>query len=181
MEKTNEAILPTGYLGMLMLMAAGYKLGKEESIINEYKHLVPKLKKYLNRTILPIDVAAELKNGKRKDLALSELPSNYPLYDVGKKTVDLYLKKIKSSETIFIKGLPGLCHTKAFTYGSEKILRAIASSRAFSVVGGGHTLTIIEKLKIPKKKFGYVSLSGGALLYYLSEGTLPGLEAIKHK
>lgn len=62
---------------------------------------------------------------------------------------------------------------------SLDILVYIANSKAFSVVGGGHTSDAINKLKINTKKFGYVSLSGGALDEYVAGKKLPGLEVLR--
>lgn len=178
-EKTHGPILPTGFLALLYLQAQGYRLGAEESRIKSLKKIIPFIKKYSYRFVQLSDVAVELKNGKRVDLPLSELPSDFYIYDVGKETLEAYKEKINRAEKVFFKGLPGLCHTPAFTLGTKVLLEEVAKSKAFSVIGGGHTLTLIEKLKIPQKKFGYVSLSGGALMYFLAHNTLPGLEAMK--
>lgn len=180
-EKTKGTILPTGFLGLLVLQAKGYKLGKEDIVLKPFRKLIPFIKKNLSRYVIPQDVAIELDNGARKDIPIEELPSQHYIYDVGIKTLNQYCEKIASAKTIFFKGLPGLCHTKAFTKGTERLLKETAASKAFSVVGGGHTLTLMEKLSLSKKNFGYVSLSGGALMQYLANGTLPGLRSFnKH-
>lgn len=177
-NKTKGKILATGYFGLLCLQASGYSLGKQQVLLEKFKDLVPKLKKILPRVIMPLDVAISKKN-KRFDIDLKDLPSDYLIYDVGKKTTSLYKDKVKSSKSIFVKGAPGLCNNVSFSYGTKTLLEAVANSKAFSVIGGGHTLTFIDKLKINKKKFGYVSLSGGALMYYLANRTLPGLKILE--
>jgi phosphoglycerate kinase len=173
---TRGKLLVTGYFGLLCLQAAGHKLGKQDEILKKFSTLLPQIKKILPRVILPVDVAVEVEK-KRIDLPLETLPSNYLVYDVGKLTLKLYEKEIKGAKTIFLKGLPGLCNTVEFSYGTKTILLGVANSRAFSVVGGGHTLTFIEKYHLAKK-FGSISLSGGALMYYLAHKTLPGIQAL---
>lgn len=178
-KKTKGLILPTGFLGLLVLQAHGYTLGKENVVLKPFKHLLHFIKQHKERFITPLDVAVQ--SGKQRiDISVRQLPSTHYIYDVGKQTIDRYKQHIKQARTIFFKGLPGLCHTTQFTLGTETLLKATAYSNAFSVIGGGHTLTLIDKLNISKKKFGYVSLSGGALMYYLAHGTLPGIEALRH-
>jgi phosphoglycerate kinase len=95
------------------------------------------------------------------------------------QTIESYAKQIVKAKAVFFKGLVGLCNKPEFSLGTEALLRALTLCKGFTVVSGGHTHTMIEKLKIPKSKFGYVSLSGGALIHYLAEGTLPGIEVLK--
>ena len=59
------------------------------------------------------------------------------------------------------------------------LLKAIAKNKGFSLLGGGHLNDALEKAKIKKTKFGYVSLSGGALLRYVAGEKLPGIEALR--
>ena len=66
-----------------------------------------------------------------------------------------------------------------FYEGTEKIIRAIAKTKAISIVGGGDTTEVISKLKL-ENKFTFVSTGGGATLEYLANGTLPGIKALFH-
>ena len=75
----------------------------------------------------------------------------------------------------------GICEEKEFSYGTKELLNEVIKSKAFSVVGGGHITTAMKKLKIPMKKFGYISLSGGALIAYICGEKLPGLEALEER
>jgi phosphoglycerate kinase len=62
--------------------------------------------------------------------------------------------------------------------GTLELAKIIAKAKAFSIVGGGDTLAAIRSLKLDDK-FGFVSLSGGAMLDFLASGTLPGIKALK--
>ena len=77
-----------------------------------------------------------------------------------------------------MKGPVGYYSDNKFFLGTFAILKEISDSQAFSILGGGQLSDAIEKSKIPKDKFGYISLSGGALLQYLAGKKLPGLEAL---
>ncbi|MBU0958967.1 MAG: phosphoglycerate kinase, partial [Nanoarchaeota archaeon] len=126
----------------------------------------------------PIDFAVKI-NGKRKELSLEEFPSTYGIYDVGQKTIKKYVGEIKKAKSIYMKGPAGDFSSKGFEKGTYSILKAIVKSKAFSLIGGGHLSDAIDKSGISKKKFGHISLSGGALLKYLAGEKLPGLEALK--
>ena len=79
------------------------------------------------------------------------------------------------ADTIFMKGPAGAFMEKGFDIGTKAILQAISEHKGYTVVGGGHSSDAIQKFKINKKKFGHISLSGGALLKYISGQRLCGL------
>jgi phosphoglycerate kinase len=178
-EAKSNPILASGLFAPFCLMVEGIDLGKQNIIMKDSLiELKKRTKKILHKITLPHDLAIQ-KNGKRIDLTIEEFPVNNEILDLGKETIALYEQKIKNAPAVLLKGLAGLCNTKEFSQGTERLLKATASSKGFTVISGGHTLTMIDKLKIPKSSFGYVSLSGGALIDYLAQGTLPGIEALK--
>lgn len=175
----NKHVLVSGYLSHLVLKARGYKLGKQEDSLKQYSSLIPKLKK-LEQVKTPIDIAF-LDNKKRKEISIYDLPIDSDILDIGEKTIELYKKEIQKAKYIFMKGPLGYTEDARFCKGTYAILHEIAKSKAFSVLGGGHLSTAVEKAKINKSKFNYISLSGGALLEYIAGKRLPGLEALKNK
>jgi len=98
--------------------------------------------------------------------------------DIGPQTVEIFKEKIFLAETIFFNGVLGMIEKKEFAEGTEKILKAIIKSRAFSVVGGGDLTKIINKLGLTEK-FGHLSTGGGAMLDFIADGRLIGMEALK--
>ena len=68
-------------------------------------------------------------------------------------------------------------YENGFIEGSKKIVDLIASSEAQSVVGGGDSVALIKKM-VMENKFGFLSTGGGAMLEYLAQGTLPGIDAL---
>ena len=163
----NKKVLTGGEFCLLVLMAKGYKLGKEDGLMKKSRFLISKIKKHDKSIRAPVDVAINIK-GKRKNLDLKELPQNHLILDIGDKTIELYKKEIKKAKVIFFKGSMGMFEQKGFEKGTKEILKAIAKSKAFSVIAGGQSSDAIKKFGINKKKFGYVSLSGGALVEALS-------------
>ncbi len=99
-------------------------------------------------------------------------------YDIGPETVKIFKSKIKLAKTIFFNGVLGKIEKKRFAKGTKEILKAIARSNAFSVVGGGEMVEIINKLGL-FSEFNHVSTGGGAMLAFLSGEKLPGIVALK--
>ncbi|MEM3373159.1 MAG: phosphoglycerate kinase, partial [Candidatus Anstonellales archaeon] len=178
-----------GAIANLFLMAKDYKVGKgtEDFLAkNNNLELLDKAKEILAKNqsniVLPVDVAVE-ESGMRKEYPVEKVPETSSILDVGSKTMELYEIEIKKSETILVNGPLGVYEDVRFAEGTKRILKAIANAgktrKAFSVIGGGHTVSAIEKFKLSKKSFGYISLAGKALIQYLSGEKLAGIELLK--
>ncbi len=116
--------------------------------------------------LLPHDYLWENKNGVDRIL------------DAGKETLLNLKNEIDRAENIMWNGPIGMYEIAGFEFGTESLLKDLNNLNKFVVVGGGDTLSAIEKL-MPKFTCSYISLSGGAMLEYLAKGTLVGLEANK--
>jgi len=97
--------------------------------------------------------------------------------DIGPKTINLFKEKIALAKTVFWSGPLGKIEEKQFQRGSEEIAQTIIESGASSVVGGGETVEFINKFGLTEK-FNHLSTGGGAMLDFISDGTLVGIEAI---
>ncbi len=173
----KKNVLTTGKLSLLCLIAKGYDLGKENELLKKDMNLIPIIKKNLKHLKVPVDLA--ISEGGRKDLSIEQFPKRYPIWDIGKETIENYKKEIKKAKTIFFKGSPGVFEFRGFDNGTKELLKAIADSKAFSVIAGGQSSDALKEFNISKKNFGYVSLSGGSLVKYLAGEKLVGLEALK--
>jgi phosphoglycerate kinase len=109
---------------------------------------------------------------------VTDLPTDYPIYDIGENTVKKFSGFIRDAKSIVISGPMGVFENKEFAKGTKKLFEAIASSKAFSLVGGGHTIAALEELGLTKK-MGYVSTAGGALIEFLMGEQLPGVAALE--
>jgi len=98
--------------------------------------------------------------------------------DIGPKTVDNFSEIIRNAKTIVWNGPAGKFEEEKYSIGTQKILEAVLASSAFSLIGGGETLEILEKNQA-MEKIGFVSTGGGAMLEYLSGNPMPGIEALK--
>lgn len=101
------------------------------------------------------------------------------VFDIGPETVRMFAECIRSAKTIFWAGPLGKIEEEEFRTGTLEIARAIANSKAFSIAGGRETVDFIRDAGL-EKSFSHLSTGGGAMLDYLSHGTLPGIDAISH-
>ena len=183
-NKIADHVLTGGVTGHLFLAAKGVDLGKSNMEFLEKKELMglmpgikDLMKAYPGKVEVPIDLAVDVK-GKRKEIPATDLPTNYPIYDIGEKTVKKYSDLVRGAKSIVISGPMGVFENKEFAEGTKKLFEAIASSKAFSLVGGGHTIAAVEELGLAKK-MGYVSTAGGALIEFLMGEQLPGVVALE--
>jgi len=183
-NKIADRVLTGGVVGHLFLTARGINLGKPNMEFLEKKELmglVPGIKElmsnYPGKIEVPVDLAVETA-GKRMEIPVSGLPTNYPIFDIGAETVKKYSEIIGGAKSIVISGPMGVFENKEFAFGTKKTFDAIAASRAFSLVGGGHTIAAVEELGLASK-MGYVSTAGGALIEFLMGEQLPGVVALE--
>lgn len=129
-----------------------------------------------DRLFLPIDVVAK-SSLKSRNTKPEEVLSDEIIMDSGPETLGLLQKLIWKAEFIVWNGPLGN-YELGFTKATEDLARAIAQSKRESIVGGGDTLAAINKLDL-FKKISFVSTGGGAMLDFLVNETLPGIEALK--
>jgi phosphoglycerate kinase len=179
-----DYVLTAGVTGHLFLVAKEYNLGKPNMELlekNKLLDLVPGIKelmdKYPRRIETPIDLAVEVE-GKRKEIILKDLPTDYPIYDIGTKTIEKYTKLIMKAKSIVFSGPPGVFEKEEFRKGTKALFEAMASSKAFSLIGGGHSIAAVQSLGLADK-MGYISTAGGALIEFLMGRKLPGVVALE--
>ncbi|MGQ9537997.1 MAG: phosphoglycerate kinase [Candidatus Bathycorpusculaceae bacterium] len=183
-NKIADYVLTGGVVGHVFLAAKEVNLGKPNiSFLEEKKllNLVPGIKelmrKYPDKIKVPSDVAVEVEK-KRKEIPVEKLPTDYPIFDIGAKTVENYAKIIRNAKSIVVSGPMGVFENKEFVYGTKKIFEEIANSKAFSLAGGGHTIAALQELGL-SNKISYVSTAGGALIEFLMGKKLPGVVALE--
>ena len=118
------------------------------------------------KVLLPIDFAPAGKEAER--------------LDIGVKTSYAFTKEIDQAATIVWNGPMGKFEDEECSNGTKEILRAIAERKedALTVLGGGETVTAVNNFS-SISNFDYVSMSGGAMLEFLSGKEMPGLKALK--
>ena len=178
-SKSDNIILGGGILNTF-LKAMEHEIGNsliEESFIDEAKEILNSDDS--NKILMPIDVMVSSSSnlGNPETREISMVQSNDKILDIGKKTIDCYNEVITESSTIFWNGPLGYVEKSPFDNGTINISKAIASSQAYSVVGGGDTIPIIESLQL-QNKFSCLSTGGGSLLKFIEGEKLPVLEML---
>ncbi|RLI95697.1 MAG: phosphoglycerate kinase, partial [Candidatus Altiarchaeales archaeon] len=180
----TEYILTGGVVANVFLVAKGYRIGEPSIEFIRGKKMIDQidvakdlLDEYEDKIILPVDVALD-HYGDRTETPISDLPKNFKISDIGHKTVEKYEDILMNSGTIFANGALGIFENSNFSYGTEEIIKVIAKSNAFSVIGGGHTVAAARKLNL-HKSITHVSSGGSACVNLLAGYKLPAVEALK--
>jgi phosphoglycerate kinase len=98
--------------------------------------------------------------------------------DIGPETIKKFKEVIKNAKTVVWNGPVGKFEEKPYDIGTNEILVAVIESGAFSLMGGGESVEILEEHKA-MDKISFVSTGGGAMLEYLSGAPMPGIDALK--
>lgn len=99
------------------------------------------------------------------------------ILDIGEKTIRRYVDAISRASMVIWNGPMGLFENPAFAMGTNELAITIANSAAYKIIGGGDTISAVNKLGL-LDKFSFVSTGGGAMLAFLAGEKLPGLEAL---
>ena len=134
------------------------------------------------KIIYPDDVlVSKFLNGSPVNKELDQILPDEMILDIGPRTISKITNIIDNSKTILWNGPAGYFENPNFANGSikiaEKIVENNKSSKIFSVVGGGDTVSLLNNLKIVGN-FNFVSTAGGAFLEYLEGKKLPGITAL---
>jgi len=183
-KKIADWVILVGVTGNAFLKARGVKLGRpSEELLG--KEMTPEdleaAKRLLSekgeKIILPFDVAIEV-DCHRRDILVGDLPQEHPVLDIGKGSIEKFDRVLHGAGTIFMSGPAGMIEKEPFNQGTKELMLAATHSKAFTVIGGGHTVSAAEKFGL-FHKFSYVSTGGGALETFLLGKPLPVVEALK--
>jgi phosphoglycerate kinase len=178
-----DHILIGGAMAYTFFKAQGRDVGK--SLVEEDKQdlaleILRLARERKSDLVLPVDhlLAAAVQAG-----AVTEVVSSFPFpadrlaVDIGPATVRKYAEIIAQARMIVWNGPVGVFEIDEFAGGTIQIARAVASSGAVTIVGGGDSIAAVEKAGVTGR-ITHISTGGGASLEYLANGTLPGIEAL---
>jgi phosphoglycerate kinase len=130
--------------------------------------------------VLPVDVVAAREfaaDAETRVVPYDALPEGWLGLDIGPETRELFAQHILDARTIFWNGPMGVFEWPRFSEGTKAVAEAVASSDAYSVVGGADSARALSELGLGDK-VSWVSTGGGAALELLEGKELPGVAVI---
>lgn len=179
-----DQLIVGGGIANTFIAAAGHAVGKslyEPDLIETARRIDADAKARGADIPLPSDVvvAKEFKADSPAEVkAVGAVAADDLILDIGPQTAARYAEMIRSAGTVVWNGPVGVFEFDAFGKGTEALARAIASSSAFSIAGGGDTLAAVDKYGIAGE-VSYISTGGGAFLEFLEGKTLPAVAALE--
>lgn len=177
-EKADYLLIGGG-MAYTFLKALGKDIGSSLLDSESLDFASEMLNKYSNKIILPVDhVCASSISDDVPVEVLDEIKGIG--LDIGPKTIELFKSYLLKSKTIVWNGPVGYSELEHFSKGTKALCEIIASTSAYTVVGGGDTAAAVIKMGY-KNKFSHISTGGGASLELLEGKKLPGIEIIDDK
>ena len=175
-----------GGMANTFLAAQGYGIGKslvEADKIDLAKSLIAQAKAEGTKLLLPVDVmvaAAFDNDADHKVVPVDQVPADWMILDVGTKTQELFAKELAPMKLIVWNGPMGVFEMENYAKGTEAVAKAVADSDAVSIVGGGDSVSAVNKTGLADK-ISHISTGGGASLEYLEGKQLPGVVSLANK
>ncbi|MDY0120749.1 MAG: phosphoglycerate kinase [Sulfurimonas sp.] len=175
-----DKILIGGGMAFTFLKQMGYDVQAslvEDDLLEDAGRIMEEAKKLGVKFYLPVDVIAADKfaeDAVSKIVTSQEIPKDWMGLDIGPATVRLYREALNDVQTILWNGPMGVYEIEKFARGSNKIAHFVADSYATTVVGGGDTADLVQRINLDEE-MTFISTGGGASLELLEGKMLPGV------
>ncbi|WP_414837979.1 phosphoglycerate kinase [Candidatus Nanosalina sp. VS9-1] len=173
-----EKVLLGGIPGELALKIRGLGSGKKNDWIEKNSfdasadELEALMDRYGEKIIFPEDLRTD-----KGDFDAEKVPDDEMTWDIGERTAERYAEIIREADAAVMKGPMGAFED--YPDGSEKIVEALADSEGFTVLGGGHTSSLVQRFGYGIEDFSHVSIAGGAFVRYMSGEKLAAIQALE--
>lgn len=181
-----DQLIVGGGIANTFIAAQGYEVGEslyEPGLIDEAKRLMAAAENNGAEIPLPEDivVASEVSESAPSQVrSVDSVESDELILDIGPRTAERYAKMLQAAGTIVWNGPVGVFEIDQFGSGTERVARAVASSDAFSIAGGGDTLAALDKYGVTDR-ISCISTGGGAFLEFLEGKTLPAVAVLEQR
>ena len=179
-----DTVLTAGLVANVMLAAGGVDIGEPsldfirasqlEQFVDESRAI---LAEHGDKVVLPADLAY-VRDGRRAEVAVADLPVDAQLVDIGHQAVADYEARIAAAGTVFANGPAGVFEQPETEYGTKAVWQAMAGCAGFSALGGGDSVAAMNRFGLGDR-FDYVCTAGGAMVQFLSGKPMPVIEALK--
>ncbi len=187
-RKVDQLIVGGG-IANTFLLAAGYKVGKslaEPELVEECRKVLETLKEKGATLPLPVDVVAAKAfsaEGPYRTCAVEDVADDEMILDVGPKTAQMLADIVLKAKTIVWNGPVGVFEMAPYAHGTAELAKAIAAATAqgaFSIAGGGDTVSAVSTFGVADK-VSYISTGGGAFLEFLEGKSLPAIAVLEER
>ena len=189
LEKVDTLIIGGG-MAYTFVAAKGYGIGKslfDAEKVDYCKDMMKKAEEKCVKLLLPVDtvVSANFPDPidapiDVKTVSVDAIPADMEGMDIGEKTRELFAEAVKSAKTVVWNGPMGVFEMENYAKGTEAVAKAVADSEAVSIVGGGDSVSAVNKTGLADK-ISHISTGGGASLEYLEGKQLPGVVSLSDK
>jgi len=183
-----DSLLIGGGMGSTFLKSLRYNMGQfmvEKETVGFVQKLVDDAGRKGVHLLLPIDVVVADRfepQGKSKTVSIADVPKGWYVMDIGPRTIEVFVPKLRKSQTVIWNGPVGVSELPKFQKGTRAIATALASlgATATTIVSGGSTAEAVQEMGLVDK-LTHVSIGGGASLRLLEGKTLPGVASLMAK
>ena len=181
-----DKIFIGGGMAFTFLKQMGYSIGAslvEDDLLEDAQHIMDEAKRLGVKFYLPIDIIAAERfseDSVSKIVTSQEIPDNWMGLDIGPATVRLYREALNDVQTVLWNGPMGVYEMEKFARGSSKIAHFVADTYATTVVGGGDTADLVQRIGLDEE-MSFISTGGGASLELLEGKILPGVAPLRVK
>ena len=182
-----DRILIGGGMVYTFLAAMGYGVGSsllEPDLVEQCRGYIAQAQSVGVDLVLPTDIVVADRFASDADstvVGVDAIPNDWMGLDIGPDSAQTFAGALSDAATVFWNGPMGVFEFDAFASGTRAVAQAMASSSAFTVVGGGDSAAAVRHLGFADEQFGYISTGGGASLEYLEGRELPGLSVLEDK
>lgn len=182
--KKVDGVIIGGGMAYTFLKALGVEVGRsllEEGKIRQAEKILERAKLRDIPVILPQDhvVAQEIKSSAAfQTTSGPQVPEGWMGVDIGPKTLEKYGEALQEAKTVLWNGPVGVFETQPFDRGTVGLAKILAGLKAFTVVGGGDSLSAVKRANV-ESQISHLSTGGGATLEFLEGKSLPGLKALE--
>ena len=181
-----DTLMIGGGMAYTFFKAQGYEVGNsicELDKLDLAKQAMEKAKEKGVKLMLPVDtkIGKEFKpDTESKTVAWTEIPEGWEGFDIGEKTIKMFVDELQTAKTVVWNGPLGLFEFDQFAIGTNEIAKALSKIDATTIIGGGDSAAAVEKAGLADK-MTHISTGGGASLEFLEGKKLPGIECLLDK
>ena len=176
-----DTVLVGGAMAFTFFLAQGLSVGDslvQPEMVDDCRRLLA-----TGRVRIPVDVVVAREATEGADtrvVAADAIPDGWKGLDIGPGTSTAYADAIATAKNVLWNGPMGMFEVAPFAAGTHRVAEAVATSPAFTVVGGGDSAAAIREFGLADQ-VDHVSTGGGASLEFIERGDLPGLAALRRK